>query len=299
LAHATGLLSAVAIPVYTGCSVVLRDRWDADQAIEDMNTLGVTFSSGASIFIQEILAALAARGQERLELSGYPCGGSTIPTALAMAAEAVGMHPARSWGMTECPSVTSSAPFEPAEIRCGSDGRIAPGCEVRVVDADEKELGPDEIGDLLIRGPQRALGYLLAAHTAEAFDDEGWFRTGDLGTIDSGGNVRISGRLKDVIIRNAENISALEVEEVIRPHPAVRDVAVIGLPDPRTGERVCAVVVTESGQPLEFEELARWCNESGLSRYKHPERLELVDTLPLDGMGKVRKEILRAQFAPH
>jgi acyl-CoA synthetase (AMP-forming)/AMP-acid ligase II len=296
LAHATGLLSAVAIPVYTGCSVVLRDRWDADQAIDDMNTLGVTFSSGASIFIQEILAALAARGQERLELSGYPCGGSTIPTALAMAAEAVGMHPARSWGMTECPSVTASAPFEPAEIRCGSDGRIAPGCEVRVVDADDKELGPDEIGDLLIRGPQRALGYLLSAHTAEAFDEEGWFRTGDLGYLTADGVLTMTGRSKEIINRGGEKISGREIEDLLAGHPSVREAAVVPAPHPRLGEQPAACVLSR-GEPAAEKELADYLRAAGLAPQKIPTVWRYVEDLPRTGSGKVKKYVLQAELA--
>ncbi len=132
LAHATGLLSAVAVPSYTGSSVVLRDHWDAELALDDLARYGVTFSSGASVFISELLAALAARGQERLDLpTGYPCGGSTIPTTLAEAADDVGMQPTRSWGMTECPSVSGTSRFDPRAVRCATDGRISSGCEVR------------------------------------------------------------------------------------------------------------------------------------------------------------------------
>ncbi len=296
LAHATGLLSAVAVPVYTGSSVVLRDRWDAEQAIDDFNNLGVTTSSGASIFIQEILAALEARGQERLDLIGYPCGGSTIPTALAMAAEAVGMNPARSWGMTECPGVTSSGPYEPAEIRCGTDGRIAPGCEVRVVDTDDKDLGPDEIGEFLVRGPQRTLGYLLAEHTAEAFDEEGWFRTGDLGFLTAEGVLSMTGRSKEIINRGGEKISGREIEDLLVRHPGVTEAAVVPAPHPRLGEQPAAFVLS-LGEPVDQQELADFLRSAGLAPQKIPGVWRYVDELPRTASGKVKKFVLQAELA--
>jgi acyl-CoA synthetase (AMP-forming)/AMP-acid ligase II len=297
LAHATGLLSAVAIPAYTGSSVVLRDRWDAELAIDDMRANGVTFSSGAAIFIQELLAALDARGGERLDLpSGYPCGGSTIPTALALAAEAVGMRPARSWGMTECPSVTSSAPFEPKEVRCGTDGRIAPGCEVRVLDPDGRELGPGEIGDLVIRGPQRALGYLDPVHTAAEFDDEGWFRTGDLGYVTADGTLNMTGRTKEIINRGGEKISGREIEDLLAQHPAVIEAAVVPAPHPRLGEQPAAFVLLRDGGPTD-KELGDFLRGAGLAPQKIPGVWRRVDELPRTASGKVKKYVLQAELA--
>ena len=131
---------------------------------------------------------------------------------------------------------------------------------------------------------------------ADAFDKDGWLRTGDLGLIDADGNVRVTGRIKDAIIRNAENISALEIENVLATHPAVSDVAVIGIPDPRTGERVCAVVVPTSADGVSLESLVQHCRSRGLSPYKHPERLVIVDTLPRNQFGKVIKKDLRESF---
>jgi acyl-CoA synthetase len=298
VAHATGLLSAVATPIYTGSSVVLRDHWDAERALDDMAHYRVTFSSGAAVFIQELLAAMAARGQARLDLpTGYPCGGSTIPTALAEAADDVGMQPMRSWGMTECPSVTGSTRFEPRAVRCGSDGRLNPGCEVRVVDPDGRELGPGEAGELLARGPQRALGYLQAEHTAEAFDAEGWFRTGDLGVITAEGVLTMTGRVKEIINRGGEKFSVREIEDALVRHPDVVEAAVVPAVHPRLGEQPAAYVLARPGQAPDPDELQTFLRQSGLAPQKIPRVWRWVDEMPRTASGKVKKFVLADQLA--
>ncbi|HEX4219124.1 MAG TPA: AMP-binding protein [Acidimicrobiales bacterium] len=298
LAHATGLLSAVAIPSYTGSSVVLRDHWDAELALDDMARYQVTFSSGASVFIQELLAALEHRGQERLDLpTGYPCGGSTIPTTLAEAADDVGMQPMRSWGMTECPSVSGSGRFDPREIRCGSDGRVAPGCEVRVVDAAGSDLGPSEVGELLVRGPQRALGYLESEHTKESFDDEGWFRTGDLGYLTAEGVLSMTGRIKEIINRGGEKFSVREIEDALVSSPDVTEAAVVPAPHERLGEQAAAFVITAKGSSVSDEDLQAYLRQTGLSPQKIPRVWRQVDDLPRTASGKVKKFVLQAELA--
>jgi acyl-CoA synthetase (AMP-forming)/AMP-acid ligase II len=140
-------------------------------------------------------------------------------------------------------------------------------------------------------------GYLDASLDAAAFDEDGWFKTGDLGRIDADGMVTITGRVKDIIIRNMENISAKEIEDLVFTHPAVADVAVIGVPDPKTGERVCAVVVPKDpADPITFDQLVAFCREQGLMTQKLPERLEIVDALPRNPTGKVLKFELNARF---
>ena len=171
-----------------------------------------------------------------------------------------------------------------------------PGVAVRVVDGHGVEVAAGQEGELRLKGPQCFLGYADPTLDADAFDSDGWLRTGDLGLIDAGGNVRVTGRTKDAIIRNAENISAQEIENALATHPAVADVAVIGIPDPRTGERVCAVVVPATTGGVSLESLVRHCQSRGLSRYKHPEHLVVVDTLPRNQFGKVIKKELRDAF---
>jgi acyl-CoA synthetase (AMP-forming)/AMP-acid ligase II len=140
-------------------------------------------------------------------------------------------------------------------------------------------------------------GYLDASLDADAFDDEGYFRTGDLGRLDERGNIIITGRLKDVIIRKGENVSAKEVEDFLYLHPKVADVAVIGLPDPDSGERVCAVVQTAEGEePITFEEMVEHLRGLGLMNQKLPEQLEFIEVIPRNPSGKVLKHVLRDQY---
>jgi acyl-CoA synthetase (AMP-forming)/AMP-acid ligase II len=203
------------------------------------------------------------------------------------------------WGLTEFPAATSLGQGDPPEKFEGTVGRMAPGCEIKVVGFDGEVAPPGAEGELVVRGPQRLVGYVDPALDEEAFDDEGFFRTGDLGTVDADGFVRITGRLKDIIIRNAENLSAQEMEDVLSAHPAVADVAVIGLPDERTGERACALVVLAPGvDSISIPELAEHCIARGLAKQKIPEQLEIVPELPRNPMGKVLKHELRARYAP-
>jgi non-ribosomal peptide synthetase component E (peptide arylation enzyme) len=175
-------------------------------------------------------------------------------------------------------------------------GAPVPGVSVRVVDNREVEVPVGQEGELRLKGPQCFLGYADPSLDADAFDKDGWLRTGDFGLVDANGNVRVTGRIKDAIIRNAENVSALEVENVLATHPAVADVAVIGVPDRSAGERVCAVVVAASVDGVSLESLVQHCRSRGLSRYKYPERLEIVDALPRNQFGKVIKKDLRETF---
>jgi acyl-CoA synthetase (AMP-forming)/AMP-acid ligase II len=158
-------------------------------------------------------------------------------------------------------------------------------------------VAPGEEGELQVRAPQVMMGYVDASLDAAAFSD-GWFRTGDLGVVDADGFVRITGRLKDVIIRNGENISAKEVEDLLFAHPAVADVAVIGLPDERTGERVCAVVCPADGAaPLSLLDAREYLTSRGLRRQAVPEQVEHLDALPRNPAGKVTKQALQDRFA--
>jgi acyl-CoA synthetase (AMP-forming)/AMP-acid ligase II len=190
------------------------------------------------------------------------------------------------------------SPHDTDEQLAYTDGKPVLGAEIRIVKDDGTVAGPDEEGEVRLRGPVVCVGYTDPAADAEAFDSDGWFRTGDLGVLRPDGHLRLTGRLKDVIIRKGENISARELEDVLFNHPNVGDVAVIGVPDEERGELVCAVVETAAGaEPLSFEEMVAWCKDAGLMLQKIPERLEIVDALPRnETLNKVLKFKLREQF---
>jgi acyl-CoA synthetase (AMP-forming)/AMP-acid ligase II len=273
-----------------GGRLVLLDTWDPVTTPERVARHRPTILGTAQPFFRAYLDAQRRHGAEPLFPALRTCAAGGAPTPPEMLRELVEVFGIRgvvnAYGLTEFPIATSPAPDDPPEILAQTVGRPCPGVAVRLVD-----------GELRLKGPQCFLGYTDPAQDAAAFDDQGWFRTGDLGEIDSRGNVRVTGRLKDIIIRNAENISALEISDILLRHPHIADVAVIGLPDARTGERVCAVVVPEPGRAITLAQVAEHCRAEGVARQKHPEQLEIVDVLPRNSMGKILAQQLRTRFA--
>ena len=228
-------------------------------------------------------------------LRGAPRNHPTCSTNLKAS---FGVPTLSSWGLTEFPMATVSFVEDLDEDLAIAEGCILPSADLKVVDPEGTTLGPEHEGELLIRGPQLFKGYVDDTLDPDAFDADGYFRTGDVGTVDTRGHVRITGRIKDVIIRNAENLSALEIENAVRRHPKVADVAVIGIPDRVTGERALAVIVlADDVTDLSLPELAEHCRSENLANQKIPERLEIVDELPRNSMGKVVKQELRKRFA--
>jgi acyl-CoA synthetase (AMP-forming)/AMP-acid ligase II len=201
------------------------------------------------------------------------------------------------YGLTEAPIITMGSIRDSDDQLAHTEGRAAGTTRLRLVRLDGHDAGVGDEGEIRAKAPQMMLGYLDATLDAEAFDEDGWFKTGDLGKLDADGMLTITGRVKDVIIRNMENVSAKEVEDILFGHPEVADVAVIGIPDPKTGERVCAVVVpSDPAAPLSFADMVAFARQAGLMTQKLPERLEIVDALPRNPTGKVLKFELRDRF---
>ena len=285
IAHIGGIGMLTAC-LRSGGHIVLFDTFDPATTGERMAAHRPTILGSAVPFFRVYLDAQKRHGPEPLFPALRTCtagGAPTPPEVVRELSEAFGIDGVvQSWGLTEFPIATCAFPTDPPKVLAETIGKPGPGMSLRVVD-----------GELRLKGPQCFLGYLDPALDADAFDEEGWFRTGDLGFVDDDGNAHITGRLKDVIIRNAENISASEIEGVLLRHPAVADVAVIGVPDPRTGERVVAVVVLEPGTSLALSDVAEHCVAEGLARQKTPEGLSFVDALPRNPMGKVLKQQLK------
>ncbi|MEB3982581.1 AMP-binding protein [Mycobacterium sp. 663a-19] len=299
IAHIGGA-AMLAAALLTGMRLVLFEAFDPVTTPLSIAAHNPTFLGTATPFFVAFLEAQRAHGDRPLfpTLRGCLAGGAPITAELGrQVRETLGVAGiANAWGLTEFPCATSPPLTAPPAVLDHTVGPPVPGVSVRVVDNGEVELPAGREGELRLKGPQCFLGYADAALDADAFDRQGWLRTGDLGLIDADGNVRITGRIKDAIIRNAENVSALEIENVLVTHPAVADVAVIGVPDPSAGERVCAVVVPVSTGGVSLESLVQHCRSRGLSRYKHPERLVVVDALPRNQFGKVIKKELRDAF---
>jgi acyl-CoA synthetase (AMP-forming)/AMP-acid ligase II len=303
VAHGIGMLSGLLLPLDRRQPVHLTDVWDPSQVLSDMAEFGLTAGSGATYFLTSLLddPGLTAR---HLSLMGHiGLGGSSIPRAVADRATALGISLVRMYGSTEHPSTTGATHDDPLEKRLATDGRVLPGVEVRVVDAAGRDVRPGTAGEIVSRGPDCFAGYVDPALTRDAFDAEGWFATGDVGALDLDGWLTITDRKKDVIIRGGENVSAVEVEELLARLPGVAEVAVVAAPDPRLGEHACAFVrVAPGAGPPDLEAVRAHLEAAGLARPKWPEELRLVEDFPRTPSGKVQKfalrDRLRAEAAP-
>jgi acyl-CoA synthetase (AMP-forming)/AMP-acid ligase II len=283
-----------------GFSHLLVAAFDPEATARFLSREGVTQAGAGTVFHQAYLAAQRATSSALFpEVRSFPGGGAPKPPALHqdLKRELGGVGIVSGYGLTECPIIAMNT------VRCSDDklahteGRVnPPDAEIRVITLEGRVAEPGEEGELRLRGPQLCKGYVDAALDAEAFDPDGFFRSGDLGFLDAEGYVVITGRRKDVIIRKGENISAKEVEDLLYTHPAVADVAVVGLPDAALGERCCAVVACEPGATLEFEAMVAFLKDAGLMLQKIPEQLELLAELPRNAAGKLQKQALRQRF---
>jgi acyl-CoA synthetase (AMP-forming)/AMP-acid ligase II len=284
-----------------GFAHIVIPAFDPATSIPLLARHGVTQAGAGTVFHQAYLAAQRARPDEPLfpRVRTCPGGGAPKPPQLHydVKRELGGVGIVSGYGMTECPIIAMNRTTDPDEKLAETEGPAnPPDTEIRIVRPDGARAGPGEEGEVRVRAPQLCRGYLDASLDAEAFDADGFFRTGDLGSLDAEGFIRITGRLKDVIIRKGENISAQEIENLLYTHPKVADAAVIGLPDPALGERCCAVVACRD-EPLGFEEMVEFLKAQKLARQKIPEQLEQVETIPRNPSGKIEKRALRERFA--
>ena len=286
----------------TGCTLLTTEAFHPTGTPEFLAANGVTLAGSGTPFHLAYLAAQRARPGTPLfaHVRSYPGGGAPKPPQLHhdLKSEVGGIGIVSGYGLTEAPIVVMATSEDPDRKLAETEGRPTPGVDLKVVALDGRVAGPGEEGEIRLKGPQVITGYLDPSLDAEAFDDDGYFRTGDLGIVDADGFVTITGRLKDVIIRHGENISAKEVEDLLYAHPSVADVAVIGLPDPKTGERACAVVAVAEDQAFDFDDMVTYLKGKGLRVNAVPEQLELVDVVPRNPAGKILKHNLRARFTP-
>ncbi len=298
-----GGANALVASLYSGSTQLVVESFDPGTSIPFLAAHGVTHAGAGPAFFRAYLEAQRAAGPASIfpAIRAFYGGGAPKTAALhrALADEIGGVGIVSTWGMTEAALLSIARIRDPDAKLAHSEGRPSPqGTRIRVVRPDGSDAAPGEDGELRVRAPQLMRGYVDASLDAAAFDERGFFRTGDLGHLDPEGYVVVSGRQKDVIIRKGENISAAELEGLLQGHPKVADVAVVGLPDPERGERCCAVVVCrDAGDPLRFEELVAYLEQHRLMRQKIPEQLEIVDALPRNPSGKVVKRRLQERFA--
>lgn len=285
LAHISGLLNAVLIPGVVPMRAELMARWDPEAASETIAREAISFMIGPPTFFVTLMSAPGFTTERMRSLRLVSSGGAGVtPAFVVEATERLGAQVKRTYGSTEAPTITTSTPDDPFERASETDGRATGAARLRVADpATGRELPAGETGELWLRGPELFVGYAQELQTRAAIE-RGWFRTGDLATVDDDGWLTIVGRIKDVIIRAGENIPAAEVEGILEGHPAVRQAVVVGRPDDRLGEQVCAFVVASA--PFDLEECGRWFQERGVARYKTPEAIVVVDDLPLLAAGK-------------
>ncbi|SFC27103.1 AMP-binding protein [Tropicimonas isoalkanivorans] len=295
--HGTGAVFGVELGLHLGGTVVLMDGWDAGRAVRRISETGATMMWGATTFCAELAEAAGPDAPDLSRFRLLLTAGAPIPRDLVRRVrDRIGATLVSAYGQSEGQNITIARPGDPPEKITGSDGRFLEGIEHRLVTPEGKLAAPGTEGEILYRGPNTCLGYLDTAHNADAFTEDGFFRSGDLGVLDGDGYLRIVGRRKEIIIRGGENISPAEVEDLVGRHPQVAEVAVIGLPDDRLGQRACAAVIPRPGAPLTLTDITGFMATLGVAKFKYPERLELVDVIPRTASGKIRRDVLRDQI---
>ena len=293
LAHLTGYGYLAMLPVILNATTVLQDIWEPKRALQIARAEQVTFSMAAATFLADLCNAVENGEQPAPSFVKFNCAGAPIPPVVVERADKLmGLSVCSAWGMTEIGAVTITEPARAREKSGCSDGRPLPGAEVKVIDDDGLTLPSGEIGELLFRGASLFAGYLKRPQLSGT-DAEGWFDTGDRAFIDAEGYIRISGRTKDVVIRGGENIPVIEVENLLYKHPSIDLVAVVGFPDKRFGERVCAFVALKPGCRFTFEDMTRYLSELQLTKQYFPERLDVLEQMPQTSTGKLQKFKLR------
>lgn len=285
----------------SGCSLLLIESFGDPTTMDVIERSGATLLGVTTAFHLAYLAAQRATPERRRfpSVRAYPGGAAAKPPGLHhdLVREVGGVGIVSGYGLTESPMNAMSSVRDLGQKLADTEGRPSDGVEVRVVGPEGRPVPPGVEGELRVRGAHLFQGYVDPTLEVDAFDDDGYFRTGDLGQVDADGYVVVTGRIKDVIVRKGINISARELEDLLFDHDEIADVTVIGLPDAERGERVCAVVVAHQGENApDLAEIGRYLHHEGVMVQKHPEQIEVVEALPRNAGGKVRKDRLRETF---
>jgi acyl-CoA synthetase (AMP-forming)/AMP-acid ligase II len=293
--HITGSFCAVECPLLLGTTAVLMDNWNAANAVTLVDAEHCTHIAGATPFLEQLLAA-ARRAETRLpSLKLFACGGASVPPSLVRAAAEYFDRTAvtRVYGSTEVPLATVGvSDRDDVKHAAETDGR-ADLAEIKLID---HPIAPAGEGEVYARGPQMLVGYLNPDDEVEAFDADGYFRTGDVARWADDAYLVVTGRAKDIVIRNGENISPKEIEDFLLGHPNIAEIAIVGLPDPKTGERACAVIVPKSVPGPDVASLRSFLDAQGVATFKVPEEIVIRNALPKNDAGKILKHQIRAEL---
>jgi len=294
--HVAGLTYGVLLPVTSEITAVLMDTWEPGRALELLEREHVNVMISTPVFMRTMIDHPAFASTDRSSVRLFSLGGAGVaPAMVREGAAAFDCWCKRTYGSTEYPTLTTGRLGDPAERDASTDGRLIGAGELRIVDSESlADVAPGAPGELLARGPEMFAGYFDAAIDEESFVAGGWFRTGDLAVYD-GTYLSIVDRLKDVIIRGGENVSALEVESMLVTHADIAEAACVAMPDAVMGEKICAYVVPRDGASIDLAGVREHLLAQGLARFKLPERLEVRDDLPRTASGKVQKAPLRGE----
>jgi acyl-CoA synthetase (AMP-forming)/AMP-acid ligase II len=299
--HSTGLVTSVVLPLLVGAKSYIMEAFEPNEALARIEQYGCTAAVTATPFLQMLMGAYDPERHDASSLRLWVCAGSPIPGSVVESSRELfaGCQTLSLYGRSENFLTTMCTVQDDPARSATSDGSAVEGAEVRVVGGDGLEVPRGEEGDIAYRGPSHMIEYFRDdVETAALFTPEGFSRSGDLGRMDADGFVRVTGRLKDIVIRGGMNISAREVEEHLLRHPAISSVAVVGMPDERLGEKVCAyVVLADPAATMTLEDVTAYLREHQVATQKLPERLELSTELPMTATGKVQKHLLRAAIA--
>lgn len=297
LAHQTGFLYGMWMALTLGVPQLLQERWEPSLALSTLKDWGGTFVQAATPFLADLVQAVEAGASPPESLRIFVATGAAVPRALAQrAATTLRAAICGAFGTTEGCLATLSSPADPSGRACNTDGHPLPTVRIRVCDDLGQPLPAGTEGHLQVLSATMFEGYLDDPDgTADAYTRDGWYRTGDLAIIDVDGYLRVTGRVKDVINRGGEKIPVAEVEQMLYQHEAVREVAIVAMPDARLGERACAFVVPQAGHTLDLRALCDFLNERRVAKPYWPERMELIAELPRTASGKIQKFRLREQ----
>ncbi|HEY5856539.1 MAG TPA: AMP-binding protein [Aldersonia sp.] len=302
ITHTTGLVTSVLIPLLSGAATHIMPEWDPNRGLVEIEKYGCTAAVTATPFLHMLMVAAEANPDADLSsLRVWICAGAPIPAAVVENAKANLPDAAilSLYGRSENLSTTTCTVEDDPSRAITSDGRALPGAEVKIVGKDGLEVARGTEGDIAFHGPSHMIEYLnRPADTAELYTPEGFSQSGDLGVMDEDGFVRVTGRTKDIIIRGGMNISVREVEDKLAAHPDLLSLAVVAMPDERLGEKVCCYLVPKDGHSAPtVDDIRKYLLDRGVAIQKAPERLVVVDALPMTATGKIQKHILRKQIA--